>query len=265
MEDSAANLKSDTLYHYCSKEAFLSILGSGQLWLQPMREADSRFLEGQILLERLRAELDNRNFEETERQRYLSILKAYLLEKPGFALCLTSAANSSRHWQIHAEGGKGAVLGFSRRYRKAIRDNANLMFHEQAVEYEDSKIDQICKEFCDHIIPLFRSGNLQPKHLSHSNTPYGSVAMLLGPQAFAFKPNEFQWERETRFLSMAYPESLGLSPAEGLTPMVVDLPRPECIDDLRILLGPGYSVDDRTKRMLNKWPFEISSSAPSSI
>lgn len=111
------------LYHYCSAQAFLSIVQSRSLWLSSLSMANDT-LEGRLLRSLLVEEAKKRQMKAsrvTELDQYLAALEETV---DGFALCLSTVRDQLSQWRGYADDGRGFAIGFSADYLLKLASTA---------------------------------------------------------------------------------------------------------------------------------------------
>lgn len=103
----------ETLYHYCSLDAFHSIISSSSIWLSSLSESNDH-LEGRAIA-KLFGELAERD-ELSLRQKKLLLdelhyVQTEIIDALGF--CLSEQADLLSQWRAYADDGAGVCIGIN--------------------------------------------------------------------------------------------------------------------------------------------------------
>lgn len=150
------------LYHYCSTEAFLSIVQSKALWLTDIKNMNDP-LEGKWATERL-IEICKKNYSKSFKKQVVVGLLEYSITygiPEAFVACFTDSATSDYHWKNYANEGKGICIAFNterlgilnvfprinqRKNKKILIDYLHLC---PVIYNEDVQIDCLYKYFTE--------------------------------------------------------------------------------------------------------------------
>ena len=99
----------EILYHYCSNDAFLKIVGGKSLWLSDITMSNDT-LEGEWLLNALN---EHPKLNTPKCNTIADVLNG-LRPHIACAFCLSEQADSLGQWRAYAHDGSGIAIGFSR-------------------------------------------------------------------------------------------------------------------------------------------------------
>lgn len=211
------------LYHYCSNNAFHSIIEKRSIWLSSLSLANDS-MEGRLVTEILAKIAKEDGLEETSTQRLQKLVGKLDEIIDGLGFCLSEDGDLLSQWRGYASDATGVSIGFSKGYLERFAEGSRIPeksgFTLQKVEYEYS--DQMSllkptyteiKEFID--IGAFK--NLGKTSLLDSRTDeeiekkdqeikrafsgLSMTVLTLFAKLFLLKTRAFSEEREWRLIS----------------------------------------------------------------
>ncbi|NTU45015.1 MAG: DUF2971 domain-containing protein [Chlorobiaceae bacterium] len=214
----------DVLYHYCSTEAFHSIVTTHSIRLSSLSLSNDS-MEGKMVAEALArlAECDKRD------QGTISLLQkqfeVYLKDVDGFGFCLSKQRDQLSKWRGYADDATGVAIGFSQEYLEFLREEYSrqkfpfLGFTIAKVIYDpkvhDDQVRPLYQQFKQaidegHLLEakkhsLLRSGS-NDSETQRKKSILASIGFssLMATHAFAFvlKSEAFKEEAEWRLLAL---------------------------------------------------------------
>lgn len=133
----------DTLFHYCSNEAFLSIITSKKIRLSSLSLANDA-MEGKIVARVFRSLAEADKLEEAS----ISRVEGYMLKAlddfiEGVGFCLSEDGDLLSQWRGYASDGQGVSIGFTKRYferlSNRLKEQDKPSFTVRKVEYDPEK------------------------------------------------------------------------------------------------------------------------------
>ena len=107
----------ETLFHYCSNDAFVSMILQKQIWFS-MFSASNDFLEGRVAIQ----VFEDLCLKDGVLAPHVSELKKaveHMLEiAPAAGFCLSEAPDQVSQWRGYAREGRGFSVGFDARMRE---------------------------------------------------------------------------------------------------------------------------------------------------
>ncbi len=206
---------SNTLYHYCSLETFLSIVKNKSIWLSDISKSNDRMelswlknryesflLEKWVGYVKSKTEINDLlsvDFEAFDQTRLFSkcLLKSNVTTC--FAFCLSECCDDLGQWRGYADDGRGISIGFNPElFCKlgytyiAAADDFNFNFCK--VEYGDSSAKRLFSKFDEAI-------DLRPEMSSQEVlSKLASACVLTMEKAPTIKNNGFEQENEWRLI-----------------------------------------------------------------
>lgn len=110
----------DILYHYCSTEAFHSIVTTHSIRLSSLSLSNDS-MEGKMVAEALsrlaeRDKCDQRTITLLQKQ-----FEVYLKDVDGFGFCLSKQRDQLSQWRGYADDATGVAIGFSQEYLELLQ------------------------------------------------------------------------------------------------------------------------------------------------
>lgn len=141
----------EALYHYCSSEAFLSIVKARSLWLSSLSLSND-YREGKIvscIIDKLATE---ERFSSEEKDVMQNSLDFIFDIVDGFGFCMSEKKDLLSQWRGYANDATGFSVGFSVEYLRALCSDD---FFEKNSYIKISKVLYDSKDCEDAIAPVF--------------------------------------------------------------------------------------------------------------
>ena len=212
------------LYHYCSNDAFVSVVNSKSIWLSSLTLSNDS-MEGRLVNATLRrvAARDKLDVHSQERlQESLGFAERFF---DGLGFCLSEEGDLLSQWRGYADDARGVSIGFNKSYLDALaatslgQSAAGFAVHK--VEYEPTQQEALVEPTYVELRKLIAAGAFRRpglQSLLDSRTPEQIGAddktiqsahreliirlLDLLPVLFELKAEAFQEEREWRLVSM---------------------------------------------------------------
>ena len=201
-----------TVYHYCSNEAFISILSSMTLRATNIKKSND-YTEIVNCLDLFQRSLriacyrfSKENPEDTEfSQLYHETDIATLVERSimndtltYYAVCFSEAGDSLSQWRGYADNATGVAIGFDRQYLENLTNRQSVKF--MPVEYSKEEVQE---DLISHIIRKFNQVKTD-LHGFATTTHYGNaISQIISSfvyNAAFYKNSAFAEEREVRLV-----------------------------------------------------------------
>lgn len=205
------------LYHYCSTQAFHSIVTTGTLRLSSLAQSND-YLEGKLVAQAISrlATADSLGERETARLQTEIDWIETIIDALGF--CLSKSGDLLSQWRGYAHDGTGVAIGFS---ESTLRRLASKHSGEMAprirlakVEYKLNAHDELVRPTYQKVKSLMNSQDWSqknalaalvdetaPEKLNAANMNISRVALSLVDQLFLLKSPGFKEEREYRLIT----------------------------------------------------------------
>lgn len=216
----------DTLYHYCTPEAFISMLSSRKIWLSSLTLSNDSN-EGKVLNDAFTRILEKNEHDIEVKKKASAIFDSFEMTMDGLGFCLSSAGDLLSQWRGYAANGQGFSIGFSKQYLTELSKNiasTQPKFNLLEVIYSPDQQELELMSAYNFIKKYIGSGKLNQPSLSRlpirtnahgaDNTPeqsddilesahldffYGVINSL--PNMFSLKNPAFKEELEWRLVS----------------------------------------------------------------
>ncbi len=206
------------LYHYCSQEAFLSIISEKSFRCSALSLSNDT-MEGKWIRKILFDICDEDTWEHKDKNSLIKVLEIWLDSCEGLGFCLSELGDSLSQWRGYAQNAEGFCIGFSKEGLESLREKmGESSFDLIQANYD---IDLQRKELqppYQRIKTLVDKGALRPQMLSaHSKTKKEekedaihnealnqlySETMTILPKVFRQKNPAFAEEQEWRVVSI---------------------------------------------------------------
>ncbi|MET4676204.1 MULTISPECIES: DUF2971 domain-containing protein [unclassified Luteibacter] len=113
---------SEMLYHYCSSDAFLSILKNRSIWLSSLSLANDT-MEGRLLRHLFMEKANTGGIDAGVAAALEDRLELVESIFDGLAFCLSTNGDQLSQWRGYADEARGFAIGFSRHYLAALAQN----------------------------------------------------------------------------------------------------------------------------------------------
>ena len=188
----------DILYHYCSEDAFLSIINSKTLWLSDLSKSNDPN-EGKIAIERLNKWLHEKH---DCSPAHLKFVRECYKHFASSIICLgisfTETEDSSDHWKEYGGNGQGISIGFSSEWLKSTGGFPNNSTHSTArlIPIYYSEENQY-RPIAWHVSNVAR--NLKSDLINdnpHATNAYANICAMGSEILYQFKNDSHDQERE---------------------------------------------------------------------
>jgi hypothetical protein len=215
----------DALVHFTRGDAARSIIGSGELWVQPLSKQDDK-LEGKLLRSRAAelykphdAALPRRtpsgdwDIDDTDQERFwlLARYNAFKTEMPPaqpYITCFADGVGGPRHWLEHADKKRGCALVFEHSaLENAVMECAGKLGHGARlvpVLYRESQhrglIDRMVAVLRHHWTPAFSDAPSILERHAMAGAASAALDVAFWHLGAFIKRERFAWEREWRVI-----------------------------------------------------------------
>ena len=100
------------LYHYCSQEAFLSIISTHSFWCSALSLSNDT-MEGKWIRKIFSDICDEDNMKEQDKNYLIKIWDYFFDSYEGLGFCLSQLGDSLSQWRGYAQNAEGFCIGFS--------------------------------------------------------------------------------------------------------------------------------------------------------
>lgn len=253
------------LYHYCSNNAFHSIIENRRIWLSSLSLSNDS-MEGKLVAEILAhiAKADGLDQAATHRlQESVSGLEQVI---DGLGFCLSEDGDLLSQWRGYAGDATGVSIGFSKDYLEQFAEASigqeKSGFTLQRVEYEPEKQERLIKPTYIEIKKLIdegafkfpgrrilldtRSDDEVERDAIKIKKAFSNLSMrvlLLFEKLFLLKTNAFREEREWRLISYLVKSGDDMCSFRALNDRIVPFREFELIESeigsvVEVILGP---------------------------
>ena len=204
------------LYHYCSNEAFLSILRTHELRLSDLSLSNDQ-LEGKWIPKLLKEHWAKQGLYPLEYERLITHVDSLIDTFVAGGFCLSEEGDLLSQWRGYADNGAGVSVGFEASYLEKIRGEPDQPFlvELRQVVYDNEGQEHIIAPFLQEISKAIAAGALRdPEGTLLTPTTDGdreTIKKAFGalivtfinmvPQLYVLKNPAFCEEREWRLLS----------------------------------------------------------------
>lgn len=221
--------ESETLYHYCSAQTFVSIVSGRAIWLSSLKLSNDS-MEGRLVTSTLMrlAERDGLGAGMMAKLKESIELMERLFHGLGF--CLSEHGDLLSQWRGYADDARGIAIGFNRAYLSELsakpRSTSSSGFTIHRVEYEPKQHEALIEPTYRELRKLIDAGAFRLRGaltLLDTRTPEQVAAddnaievahrelvfrvLLLFPMLYQLKAEAFREEREWRLVSM-FPDTV---------------------------------------------------------
>ena len=264
------------LYHYCSSQTFLRIVGGPSIRLSSLAQSNDS-MEGKLVSESL-ARLGTRDTlsaaEITRMQGDFGIMEDLF---GGLGFCLSEEGDLLSQWRGYADDGTGISIGFSKPYLDELVESdlteADTKIALSKVEYEPSAQDELVKPAFEEMKKRMRGSDwqyqtlltlggltteerqAQEKKRFAANMNISLVALSLLDKLYLLKSPGFREEREWRLLTHKRKGSVSVENYRATLDQVIPfttvklspLSHPAIV---RVILGPKHRTPANVVREL---------------
>ena len=199
-------MKPEILYHYCSQEAFLSIL-RGKSFRCSALSLSNDTMEGKWIRKIFSKICDEDGLEEHQKNRVLNMLKSWTDSNEGFGFCLSEDQDLLNQWKNYAQNFEGFCIGFSKKGLKALREKTRQDNVDNEPSFRILKVNYDIESQKEELKPRYQEikdsikkegkGEKSPDGLS-GTVALGVIKML--SKIFKQKNPDFEQEKEWRVL-----------------------------------------------------------------
>lgn len=233
--------EADILYHYCSTEAFRSIIESGKLRLGAL-DFSNDAMEGELPRRRIARGLRERNVPEDVIQYIEKEAVRAMYFWTGYGFCLSTKGDNLGQWRGYADDGHGFSIGFSRNALKTLieQDPVLVNFQQgkialekvQYIEEADTALDPML----DQIASLYKDGEA-----------CGNIFAGISRHRYIYKPSGFIEEEEWRILVAPRAQDLHQLHFRAVRNRLVpflELPFAKALPIVNVVTGPKQLTPD---------------------
>ena len=210
--------KPEVLFHYCSNDAFCSIVNSNSIWLSSLSLSNDS-MEGKWIRRILEEECKKSAIADLDIKEVLASFDFVIAAYDGLGFCLSESDDMLSQWRGYASNGEGVSIGFCGEYlSKGYKTDGNVSgFRLHQVSYGDlgqknrliSVVAELKKASLDGLLsvpglltsPMTEEGWIDWRHRSLLAK---SQTFLLLNDLFIVKNPAFAEEREWRLLSLDF-------------------------------------------------------------
>lgn len=253
MEEKVGGQGCGILYHYCSVDAFFSIISSRKIRLSSLLLAnDSQ--EGLLVRRRLMEIAGGKGLGVAQQQALAQELETFESENHGYGFCLSAAKDRLSQWRGYANDGQGFAIGFNANALHEVAEEASgrsgypQVFMRELVYGADAQRRSLEPAFEQMVGPIAQGGldRDSPRYVGsvfgEKDTPLaywriaGKAREALGRTVdglylhlYGMKGDAFVEEEEVRLLALINSSGYGLTryrpTANKLIPYIeIDMP-----------------------------------------
>jgi len=111
----------EVLYHYCSTDAFHSIVEAHSIWLSALSLSNDT-MEGKLLANVMSRLAERDGLDRASSQRLQDMLGFFEQTVEGLGFCLSEEGDLLSQWRGYAADATGVTIGFSRQYLEWLAD-----------------------------------------------------------------------------------------------------------------------------------------------
>lgn len=186
------------LYHYCSAEAFTSIVQSGEhgtIRASAMNLSNDS-MEGRLAIQELMRRWKTEGVSNAELLELQKHWDGFIDNAVALAFCLSAEGDLLSQWRAYADDGRGVSIGFARSYfQSEFNDDGKPRLHQ--VSYLDRKSPQ---PMLDRLHSLIKEKVVRtPEFADFPGLPH-LIYRYCNGDLFALKGEAFREEQEWRLL-----------------------------------------------------------------
>lgn len=215
------------LYHYCSNNAFHSIIENQSIWLSSLSLSNDS-MEGKLVTEIITRIAKSDKLDENTIKHLENTFTILEETFDGLGFCLSENGDLLSQWRGYASDATGVSIGFSKEYLEQLSKSDlssidDRSFSIKAVEYEPSLQEKLIKPTYTEIKKLINKGALnipvttmltdtksaqEIDSQKNAHLTLSFLAMSLVTELFFLKSNAFREEHEWRLISL-FVKSIG--------------------------------------------------------
>lgn len=201
------------LSHYCSNEAFVSIISNRELWISELSLSND-FLEGKWIRTIFSELCATQKVTTKNSNQLLEHLDALIAIAGGAGFCLSEEPDQLSQWRGYANNGTGMSLGLNRLYLQEVctthsNEDFGLQLTKMIYDVEEQKrlvsepFSEVlkCVEDGALIYPTLLSTEDDNKKYDKARSSLVLAFMLFLPHMYSLKNPAFEEEKEWRLLS----------------------------------------------------------------
>jgi len=248
----------DTLYHYCSNEAFHAIVSNQSIRLSSLSLSNDA-MEGKLISETIKTlTLDKETIKNSHKN---ATIYEGLFEGLGF--CLSKKGDLLSQWRGYANDATGVSIGFSTQYLQQLKDqhagSVDSDFNLERIEYDQQTQKDILTSRLNKILAAEEDLNTASKATPNLKESLLRAECLLLRDMYRFKNDAFQEELEWRLLSLiicideTLPNCDFQAKGNKITPFrTLELDPLGCPAITHVILGPkNITPENVIKQFLN--------------
>lgn len=202
-----------TLSHYCSNEAFLSIISNKEVWISELSLSND-FLEGKWIKNVFTKLCATKEIDTQKLKRLLDHLDSLIAFAGGAGFCLSEEDDQLGQWRGYADNGAGISIGFNPEYLESICDsttNENFAVRLSKMTYDVTEQKKLVAKPFETVLHFAQEGGLSLPSLldddeaqdrkKKAQADLAKSFILFLPHLFSMKNPAFREEKEWRLLS----------------------------------------------------------------
>lgn len=216
----------NTLFHYCSTDAFFAMIRSGSLWLSSLSQSND-FLEGKLVSASVARLAAKDKMDEQSVRKVQSLIETVESVVDALGFCLSAEGDLLSQWRGYAADATGVSIGFSKSYLQELvkssstapQTSMSLERVEYAVIEQDKLVQPVYSTFRDLVASgeirqpswhqVVRSDSLADikqfvSDLQARQVPLLKAQLELVPKLFLLKNPAFSEEQEWRLVNMLF-------------------------------------------------------------
>lgn len=213
----------DVLYHYCSTDAFHSIVEAHAIWLSSLSLSNDT-MEGKLVANVVSRLAERDGLDHSAGKRLQDMLGFFERTVEGLGFCLSEEGDLLSQWRGYAADATGVTIGFSRQYLEWLaeenRDKGTPGFTMMRVQYEPEAHEAEVLPTYTEAKRLIEAGALkspgirmildlrtdeqieqEKKEAEMAFSKLSFTMLSLFPKLFLLKSSAFREEKEWRLLS----------------------------------------------------------------
>lgn len=152
----------DILYHYCSTQAFYSIIENRSIWLSSMKQSTD-YMEGKLVSLTIKRLAEKSNVDSTITDTLYITVNSIEEILDGMAFCLSEDGDLLSQWRGYASDATGVAIGFSVPYlhwlmARLPKDEITSSLSLSMVQYDDDSQNSLVEPTFLEIVKLIEQG-----------------------------------------------------------------------------------------------------------
>jgi|GEM_PF-5139080 len=147
-----------TLYHYCSNEAFLSIVSNKEIWA-PELSMSNDYQEGKLIINTVKTALEPYQKHGEAINYILNDLRNNIDEQRVLGFCMSESGDGDvlSQWRGYANDGQGISIGFNKDYLESLCSESSGLSLKKVL-YNENEQTELINTHISKIIPHIESG-----------------------------------------------------------------------------------------------------------